>query len=142
VISESADGADPPAEVPDDIDERVRTLCLALPEVELRIDYSQTRTRSTAQSFDIRRRSFCLLVALESSSGKSLPLLVLRADPAEREALLSIGHPFLAPRRARPDRVGVWLSSDTDWEEVQELVIESYRVLAPKKLAALLDKQN
>jgi hypothetical protein len=79
---------------------------------------------------------------LESSSGKSLPLLVLRADPAEREALLSIGHPFFAPRRARPDRVGVWLTSDTDWEEVQELVIESYRVLAPKKLAALLDKQN
>ena len=65
-----------PVEVPEDIVERVRTLCLALPEVTVRVDYSRTRARSTAQSFDIRRRS---------------------------------------------------------------LVTESYRVLAPKKLSALLD---
>src|SRR5580658_5610306 len=52
-----------PVEVPEDIVERVRTLCLALPEVTVRVDGSLTRTRSTAQSFDIRRRSFCLLVA-------------------------------------------------------------------------------
>jgi hypothetical protein len=46
------------------------------------------------QSFDIRRRSFCLLVAVEDSAGKPVTLLVLRADPDEREVLLSIGHPF------------------------------------------------
>jgi hypothetical protein len=100
---------------------------------------SLTRTRSTAQSFYIRRRSFCLLVAMESSTGKSAPLLVLRADPDEREALLSIGHPFFVPRRARRDRIGVWLTDGTDWDEIRELVTESYRVLAPKKLTALLD---
>src|SRR5580658_8648439 len=99
----------PPVEVPEDIVERIRALCLALPEVTVRVDYSRTRTRSTAQSFDIRRRSFCLLVATESSTGRSRPLLVLRADPEEREALVSIGHPFFVPRRARHDRVGVWL---------------------------------
>jgi hypothetical protein len=27
----------------------------------------------------------------------------------------------------------------TDWEEIRELVTESYRVLAPNKLTALLD---
>jgi hypothetical protein len=132
-------GVRAPVEVPEDIVERVRALCLALPEVTIRIDHSRTRTRSTAQSFDIRRRSFCLLVAMESSSGKSLPLLVLRADSDEREALLSIGHPFFVPRRAGPDRIGVFLADDTDWEEIRELMIESYRVLAPKKLTALLD---
>ncbi len=136
---ESDDGVSAPVEVPEDIEERVRTLCLALPEVTVRVDYSLTRTRSTAQSFDIRRRSFCLLVATESSAGKSRPLLVLRADPDEREALLSIGHPFFVPPRARHDRVGVWLTRDTDWEEIRELVTESYRILAPKKLTALLD---
>lgn len=30
-------------------------------------------------------------------------------------------------------------SDDTDWEEMRELVTESYRTLAPKKLSALLD---
>lgn len=121
-----------------DIVERVRTLCLALPEVTVRIDQSLTRTRSTAQSFDIRRRSFCLLMAVENRSGKPVPLLVLRADPDEREALLSLDHPFFASRAGR-DRIGVLLTDDTDWEEIRELVTESYRRLAPKKLTALLD---
>ena len=76
---------------------------------------------------------------MESSTCKSVPLLVLRADLDEREALLSIGHPFFVPRRAGRDRIGVFLADDTDWEEIRELVTESYRLLAPKKLTALLD---
>jgi predicted DNA-binding protein (MmcQ/YjbR family) len=127
-----------PIEVPEDIFERVRTLCLALPEVTVRVDGSLTRTRSTAHSFDIRRRSFCLLVAREGPTGEPVPLLVLRADPYAREALVAVGHPFFAPRAGR-DRIGVLLTDDTDWEEIRELVTESYRVLAPKKLTALLD---
>ena len=127
-----------PVEVPEDIVQRVRTLCLALPEVTLRVDYPLTRARSTAHSFDIRRRSFCLLVAWEDSTGQPVPLLVLRAGPEEREALLSIGHPFFASRSNR-DRIVVMLTGETDWEEIRELVTESYRILAPKKLTALLD---
>ena len=127
-----------PVEIPEDIAERVRALCLALPEVTVRVDYSLSPARSTAQSFDIRRRSFCLLVAVKGPTGKPIPLLVLRADPDERRALLAIGHPFYASRAGR-DRIRVLLTEDTDWEEIRELVIESYRVLAPKKLTARLD---
>ena len=130
--------ASAPIEVPEDIFERVSTLCLALPEVTVRVDASLTRARSTAHSFDIRRRSFCLLVAWEGPAGKPVPLLVLRADSYEREALLSIGRPFFASRAGR-DRIGVLLTDDTDWEEIRELVTESYRILAPKKLTARLD---
>jgi predicted DNA-binding protein (MmcQ/YjbR family) len=125
-------------EIPEDVEERVRTLCLVLPEVTVRVDESRSRARSTAHSFDVRRRSFCLLVAAEGPTGKPIPLLVLRADPDERQALLSIGHPYF-PTRAGRDRVGVLLTNDTDWEEIRELVTESYRVLAPKKLTARLD---
>jgi predicted DNA-binding protein (MmcQ/YjbR family) len=124
-------------EVPGDIVERIRALCLALPEVTVRVDESLTTARSTAQSFEVRRRSFCLLVAREDSTGQPVPLLVLRAGPDERDALLSMGHPFFASRADR-DRIVVVLSGDTDWEEISELVTESYRILAPKKLTALL----
>jgi hypothetical protein len=124
-------------EVPADIAERIRTLCLALPEVTVRIDYSQVRQRSTAWSYDIRRRSFCLLVAREDPAGQAVPLLVLRASPEEREALLSTGHPFFPPRAGR-NRIAVLLTHDTDWAEIRELVTDSYRTLAPKKLTALL----
>jgi hypothetical protein len=120
-----------PVEVPEDIAERVRALCLALPEVTVRVD-------GWAQSFDIRRRSFCLLVAREAPTGRPVPLLVLRAGPDERAALLSAGRPFFAPRAGR-DRIGVLLTDGTDWAEIRELLTESYRVLAPKKLIALLD---
>ena len=126
------------AEVPEEIVERVRGLCLALPEVTVRVDESRTSTRSTAYSFDIRRRSFCLLVATADAASRPVPLLVLRADSEEREALLSVGRPFFAPR-AGPSRIGVLLADDTDWGEIRELVTDSYRMLAPKKLVALLD---
>jgi hypothetical protein len=33
----------------------------------------------------------------------------------------------------------VRLTDDIDWEEIRELVTESYRRLAPKKLIALLE---
>ena len=130
-----------PIEVPEDIFERVSAICQALPEVTVRVDASLTPSRSTAHSFDIRRRSFCLLVALKSPTGKPAPLLVLRADPDERDALLAIGHPFYASRAGR-DRIVVRLTDNTDWEEIRELLTESYRRLAPKKLTLLLDDQR
>jgi hypothetical protein len=130
--------ASAPVEIPDDIVERVSTLCLALPEVTVRVDESLITQRSRAHSFDIRRRSFCLLIAWEGPAGQPVPLLVLRAAPDERDALLSIGHPFFAPRAGR-GRIGVRLTRETDWAEIRELVTESYRMLAPKKLTALLD---
>jgi hypothetical protein len=125
-------------EVPEEIVERVRGLCLALPEVTVRVDESRSSARSTAWVFDIRRRAFCVLVAREYAPGKSVPLLVLHADPEERRALLAIGRPFFPTRLGR-DRIAVALLRGTDWEEMRELVTESYRILAPKKLSALLD---
>jgi hypothetical protein len=125
-------------EVPQDIFEQVSALCLALPEVTVRVDAPLNRARSTAHSFEIRRKSFCLLIAMESPTGTPVPLLVLRADQDEREELLTIGHPFFAPRGGR-GRIGVRIAADTDWEEIRELVTDSYRTLAPKKLTARLD---
>jgi hypothetical protein len=133
----SRDRETAPIEIPEDVLDRVRTLCLGLPEVTVRVDSSLVRQRSTAYSFDIRRRSFCLLVATEGSAGTAVPLLVLRVRPSERDALLSVGHPYFASRAGR-DRIGVLLTGDTDWEEIRELMTESYRILAPKKLIRLL----
>jgi hypothetical protein len=127
-----------PVEIPKDIFERIKALCLALPEVTVRVDASLVTARSTAHSFDIRRRSFCLLIAFEGAEGESVPQLVLRADPGQRHALLSVGHPFYRSRAGR-DRIRILLTDDTDWDEIRELVTESYRILAPKKLAARLD---
>jgi hypothetical protein len=97
----------------------------------MRVDESRVRARSTAYWFDIRRSSFCLLVAGLDRHGCCV-------DPDELEALPAIGHPFFAPRGGR-GRLGLWLTAVSDWHEVRELVIESYRDIAPKKLIALID---
>jgi hypothetical protein len=47
VKASSDDGASAPEEVPEDINQRVRTLCLGLPEVTVRVDFSLTSRRST-----------------------------------------------------------------------------------------------
>jgi hypothetical protein len=98
-----------PVEIPKGIFERASALCLALPEVTVRVDASRIKARSTAHSFDIRRRSFCLLIALKGANGTAVPQLVLRTDPADREALLSVGHPFCGSRGGH-DRIRVLLA--------------------------------
>lgn len=130
---ERAVGGSGGVEVPEDIQHRVLSLCLALPDVTVRIDESRTAARSTAYSFDVRARSFCLLVATLDAKGNASPLLVLRADPGEREALLAMGAPFFAPRAGR-GRIGVRVTKESDWQEIGELVVDSFRVVAPKKL--------
>ena len=129
---------DDPVDIPRVVFERVSALCLALPEVTVRFDQSRVEWRSAAYSFDVRRRSFCLLIATADTSGTAVPRIVLRVHPDDRDTLVSIGHPYY-PSRAGPDRVAVLLTSDTDWTEIGELITESYRLLAPKKLAATLD---
>ena len=62
-----------------------------------------------------------------------------RAVPEELHALLAIGDPF---SRGWDDGLVTMVLRDdgsTDWGEVKELLTESYCLLAPKKLTALLD---
>ena len=49
---------------------------------------------------------------------------------------MSIGRPFVV--RAGRDLIGLLLTGDTDREEVHELVSESYRAPAPKRLTVRL----
>ena len=53
--------------------------------------------------------------------------------------LRNAGHPFFYAGWGR-DVVGMVLEDATDWDEVAELLTESYCVLAPKKLVALVDR--
>lgn len=57
----------------------------------------------------------------------------------ELESLRSAGPPFLLLGWGR-DAIGLVIDDDTDWDEVRELVTESYCLMAPKKLVALVDR--
>ncbi|WP_309110558.1 MmcQ/YjbR family DNA-binding protein [Saccharothrix sp.] len=127
------------AEVPDEVLERLRAVCSALPEVVEERAWRGTRWR-------VGQRAFAHVLEVEEGRPKSYAeasglddgsVLTFRAEGGELAALSNAPHPFFKPAWAT-NVVGVVLDADTDWEEVAELLVESYRVSAPKRLKALL----
>jgi predicted DNA-binding protein (MmcQ/YjbR family) len=106
--------------------ERVRALCLALPEA-FEVEAWEHPTFRVGSG---RGRMF--LIAAEDGSQ-----IRLKADPVEREALLVEGERFFVPAYVGSKGwVGIDLRHpDTDWEEVAELIATSYCLIAPKRLA-------
>jgi hypothetical protein len=65
-------------------------------------------------------------------------VLTFRSAGPELAVLRAMGPPFF-PVPWGPDVVGLVLGDDTDWTEVAELVTESYRVRAPRRLRDAVD---
>jgi len=128
------------AEVAAEIVDALRTICLALPETRQEEAWVGTRWR-------VRMGTFAHVVTIEgghppayaSAAGTDGPATVLtfRAAGAELDALAHAGAPFFKPVWFH-DIVGMTIDEHTDWVEVAELLTDSYRVLAPKKLIAQL----
>ena len=81
-----------------------------------------------------------------TSSRSTRPLgpstvLSFRSSGAELAALRASGHPFFRPGWG-DNVVGMVLDGATDWGEVAELLTESYCIMAPKKLAALVERRS
>jgi len=130
------------AEVPEEIVARLRAVCLRLPDTYEEQAWVGTRWR-------VRKQTFAHVVMIDSgwppayarAAGTDGPVTVLtfRSSGSELAALGNAGHPFFKPQWF-PDIVGRALVAGVDWDEIAELVIESYCVLAPKKLVALVNR--
>lgn len=106
---------------------RLRALCLALPEA------TEEVTWETDLTFRVRKKIFAI-------TGPDATGVTLKATPEDQEAMVAAD-----PRISVAAYVGRfgWVSVDLtgkglDWAEVAELVTDSYRLVAPKKLAASL----
>ena len=66
--------------------------------------------------------------------------MTTKPPPGEQEALLAEGAPFFFPKYVGVRGwIGFAINSKTDWKLVAELVEDSYREIAPKRLVAQLD---
>jgi hypothetical protein len=106
--------------------------CLALPE-------AWDEPAWTGRRFLVRKRNFAHVFAIHESADVVHTILAFRSPDEERDVLLASGHPFFPLGWGR-NVVGMLFDDATDWDEVGELVTESYCLLAPKKLAALVDR--
>ena len=120
-------------DVPADVEVRLRERCLALPDAYEERAWVGTRWK-------VRTRTFAHVLAVEQDTGP-LVVIAFRSAAEEIETLRNAGHPFFVLGWGR-DAIGMVLDADTDWDEVRELVTESYCVLAPKKLIALVDRPD
>jgi hypothetical protein len=120
-------------DVPDDLVARVRELCADLPETYEEPAWKGTRWR-------VRTRTFAHVLGVEDDAGASV-VLAFRSMGEELEVLRHAGPPFLVLGWGR-DALGMVLDDGTDWDEVREVVTESYCALAPKKLVARIDRPD
>jgi hypothetical protein len=126
------------SDVPGEIVERLRSICRALPDVVEERAWTGSR-------WCVRSKNFVHAVfisggwppAYASAAGHDGPITVItfRSALATRDAPMFRRHPFFKPLWFA-DIAGMVVDDDTDWNEVAELVTESYCILAPKKLAA------
>ena len=112
--------------------EPLRARCLALPDAWEEAAWAGRR-------FLVRKRNFAHVFALCDERGEVSTMLAFRSPEEERDVLVAGGHPFFFLGWGR-NAVGMVIDDRTDWDEVRELVTESYCELAPKKLVALVDR--
>ena len=113
--------------------ERIRELCLALPETEERLSHG-------SPAFFIRRgRAFVMFLDNHHGDGR---LAIWCAAPAGlQESLVAAApeHYFVPPYVGHRGWLGVRLDRALAWDEIAGIVEDAYRKVAPKRLAALLD---
>ena len=108
------------------ITERLRVACLALPEAEEKEAWGDA-------TFRVRDKIFAMV-----KTGDGRISVWCKAPPGSQQVLVGADpETFFVPPYVGPKGwVGMRLDNQPDWKEVSALVIRSYRLIAPKRLAA------
>ena len=112
---------------------RLRAVCAGLPEVEERTGGEHGRHIALV----VRKRTFGYFT--DDHHGDGRRALIVKVPPGEQSALVASDAeryfvpPYLGPRGWVGFRLDV---GAVDWDEAGELLVESYCLCAPKKLAA------
>jgi hypothetical protein len=108
-------------------------VCLALPGTE-----NKPFGGHHTPCYRVRDKIFC------GTGQAGRPRMNVKAPPGVQQALVgSDPVRFFVPDYTGPKGwVGVWLDVEQDWDELAELVEESYRMTAPKALIAELDART
>jgi hypothetical protein len=113
--------------------ERLRGRCMALPEATERLSHGEP-------TWFVRGKK--VFVTFAGRHHDDRVAFWCAAPAEERDALVSEDPErfFVPPYVGGRGWLGVYLdTAGVDWAEIDEIVREAYRIIAPKELAALLD---
>ncbi|MDQ6635511.1 MAG: MmcQ/YjbR family DNA-binding protein [Gemmatimonadota bacterium] len=112
---------------------RLRKLCLALPEAHEVEAWG-------APTFRVRNKIFAMFASAATHHGDGRPGVWCATAPMTQDLLLR-SEPrrfFVPPYVGKGGWVGIYLDDAPDWFAVADILRESYRRIAPKRLAAQL----
>jgi hypothetical protein len=115
---------------------RLRRICLALPEAHEVEAWGEPTFRIKGG------RIFAMYAHASNHHGGGRHSVWIKAA-AENQALMIRAQPerFFKPPYVGPSGwVGVYLDKSPDWDEVAELLRDGWRMIAPKKLAAVSEQ--
>ncbi len=114
----------------DEVLEKMRTICLALPDTQETLTWG-------IPHFRVNNKIFC-----GCSERRARPEIGLKMESDQSEVMMKLPGIEKAPYSREGDGwVTVIPGIFDDWDEIEQLLIGSYRLIAPKRTAALLDKQ-
>ncbi len=116
--------------------DRVRALCLALPEAEEKKAWGEP-------TFRVRNKLFAMYADAGNHHGKGIAGLWIKSTHVNQDLLVRAEpERFFVPPYVGPSGwVGVRLTGDPDWDVVADLLRDAYRLIAPKKLIARLAEE-
>jgi len=106
--------------------DRVRRLCLALPEAHETVAWGHPVFKAGSKTF----------AAIEEVKGR--PSIAFRLNPVDVDLLLQRA-PFFVTPYGRGLWVSAWADAALDWPLIGNLVERSYRVVALKRMLHALD---
>jgi hypothetical protein len=104
---------------------RLRALCLALPEVSEKVSHGEP-------TWFVRK----VFVMYANQHHDDRVAFWCAAPPGAQEAMVASdpARYFRPPYVGHRGWLGVYLDVPVDWQEIQEIVTDAYRMIAPKRL--------
>ncbi|MGH9767921.1 MAG: MmcQ/YjbR family DNA-binding protein [Blastocatellia bacterium] len=113
---------------------RIRAICLALPEAAEKEAWG-------APTFRVRNKMFAMYMNNYHNDGR-IALWLKSSHGAQKQLVAADPERFFAPPCVgTPGWIGLHLNRNTD-AEVANCVREAYRLVAPRKLLALLEQKK
>jgi hypothetical protein len=112
--------------------ERLRALCLALPEATERLSHGEP-------TWFVRGKKTFVMYANHHHDDR---LAFWCAAPGGAQEILVATKPeqfFVPPYVGYRGWIGVRLDMAVDWDEIADLIVDAYRTVAPRKLVDQLD---
>ena len=113
----------------DDVLQRLREVCLSLPETSEKASWGHPNFRAGKRTF----------AAWEIIKGR--PSIAFRLEPTDVDLLLRRKQFFVTPY-GRGQWVSVWADTPLNWRFVGELLRRSYRVVAIKRMISALERTS